>query len=271
MKTKGLLFIVIVLIFSISCNDTKSDSKKVPADLKIQIEQSYPRKMSTHNESAESIDVKGIFKSKPKLSKVKEPTKQDSVKLPNWIINKKYISENADAIKNNPALLIGALARTYDDGRFDIFPVTYNVRLESDLLVLSKNDKPTNFYEQTYDNNTRFNADFIIGDISIGNEEIVKVTYSETNYGNLEKYDETKLSNLRNTILNINGANLKDWSIVRGVVVLDCTSTKNMKTEANAKLNASWISSGGSFYKQTGNTDNFRLISIDLESLFLLP
>lgn len=260
MKKSTLIFAGLIVFLS-ACNETS----KVPSDLVNAIKQSYEQG------DEKSLTEKGLFKRKPKLSELKEPTETDTTKLPSWITNKKYISENADALKYAPSLLIGALARTYEDGRFDIYSVTYNIRFDNDLPEISKIEKPTNFYEQTYDNSTRFNTDFIIGGITIQSDEIVKITYTETNYGNLEKYDQQKLNNLRKEIEKIPNAKLSDWSIVRGVVILDCTSTKNRKTDANANVKASWLTSGGSFYMQTGNTDNFRLVSIDLENLFLQP
>ena len=39
----------------------------------------------------------------------------------------------------------------------------------------------------------------------------------------------------------------------------------------NANIKASWITANGEYFKQTGNTNNFRLLSIDLENLFLNP
>ena len=80
-----------------------------------------------------------------------------------------------------------------------------------------------------------------------------------------------KLNNLRTTINDIQGINKKDWAIIRGVVLLDCTSSKSQKTEMNANIKASWITANGEYFKQTGNTNNFRLLSIDLENLFLNP
>jgi len=273
---KKIILMLSVGIFLYSCDS----SKKVPNELITKIQKSYNEDINLDEQENFNKNVnsnknvkrkKGLFKRKPKLAEVKEPTLNDSVTLPNWITNKEYVSENVDAIKYKPALLLGALVKKLDENRFEIYSVTYNVRSEDEVPVLSKIEKPTNFFEQTFDQSTRFNSDFIIGGASIGNEEIMKLTYTETNYGNLEKYDEVKLNNLRTTINDIQGVNKKDWAIIRGVVLLDCTSSKSQKTEMNANIKASWITANGEYFKQTGNTNNFRLLSIDLENLFLNP
>ena len=254
---KNLILMILTILVLVSC----TNEKKVPKELKTKIKNEY--------NGTNTSDNKSLFKRRPKLSEVKECTLVDTVRLPDWIANKRYVTENVDAIKYKPAFLLGALTKVYDDGSFEIYSVTYNVRLKDDFPVLTKIEKPTNFYEQTFNENTRFNSSFIIGGAYVENEQIVKVTYTETNYGILEKYDKEKIEELRKTILSIEGANLKDWAIISGVVLLDCTSSKNQKTEISANVKASWITSDGGFYKQTGNTDNFRLLSIDLENLFL--
>ncbi len=260
---KNFLLLLCVAISIVSC----TNDNKIPKDLIAKIADGY--KVEKPQGDSLSFVNKGIFKRNPKLAEVKEPTQGDSVALPTWIINKKYVSENADAIKYNPALLLGALVKKYDDGSFEIYSVTYNVRIKNEIPVLTKVEKPINFFEQTFNQNTRFNSNFIIGGLSVGLDETVKITYNETNYGNLEKYDEEKIEELRKTIVNIEGANKKDWAIIRGVVLLDCTSSKFQKTEISANVKASWITADGGFYKQLGTTDNFRLLSIDLENLFL--
>jgi hypothetical protein len=261
---KKLLLVFCVVISIVSC----TTEKKVPNDLIKKIADSY-KEEKMQGDSLSFAPTK-IFKRNPKLAEVKEPTSQDSITLPSWIINKKYVSENADAIKYNPALLLGALAKKYNDGTFEIYTVTYNVRIKNEIPVLTKIEKPINFFEQTFNQNTRFNSNFIIGGLSVGLDETVKITYTETNYGNLEKYDEEKIEELRKTIVNTEGANKQDWAIIRGVVLLDCTSSKFQKSEISANIKASWITADGGFYKQLGTTDNFRLLSIDLENLFLL-
>lgn len=232
-------------------------NNNIPDDVIQLIQESY------------SIKTKGFFSKKPKLSAVVEPTESDTLKLPNWISNKRYITENADAIKYEPEFLMGSLTRLYQEDTFEVYPVTYNVRIDNEPPELSKIDKPVNFFEQTFNSLTRFNSNFLIGGITISKNEILKVTYTETNYVILKKYDDVKLKNLRNEINKIGGANLKDWAIVTGIVILDCTYSKNIKTQADANIKASWLSADGEFYKQTDDTNNFRLVSIDLENLFL--
>jgi hypothetical protein len=132
-------------------------------------------------------------------------------------------------------------------------------------------EKPVNFYEQTFSSGTRFDANFIIGGASVKTDEVIKVTYTETNYALLKAFDQDKLDKLRAIIEGTPGANLNDWSIIRGVVILDCTSSKYLKADAEAGVKASWISTDAGYHKQTENTNNFRLISIDLENMFLNP
>ena len=254
---RNLIFAFFLCVLLGSC----SNNNDVPKDLINFVKKSY--------EKNQQLNQKGLFDKKPKIGEVIAATQLDPQKLPDWIAKKQYITENADAIKYEPILVIGALARLYNDGTFDVYPVTYNVRLDNELPELSKIGKPVNFYEQTFNSSTRFNADFLIGGLSIGNDEILKVTYTETNYINLKKIDAKKLESLRTAIKDIPGTNLKDWAIIRGVVILDCTYSRNTKTDANTNVKASWVSTDGAFFKQTTNTDNFRLISIDFENLFL--
>lgn len=211
---------------------------------------------------------------RPKLSEVKPPANGLKVGLPDWIAKKQYITENVDALKYEPALMLGALVRMYEDGSFQDFSVTMNVRKDGVRPEVSSIEKPTNFFEQTFDRASGFDSDFIIGGVSIGHEEMVKVTYTETNYANLTEYDTHRMGQIRDQIQTqvqqISGASLKDWAIIRGVVILDCTYSKHQKTEAKATANASWVSVGGQFFQQQGQTNNFRLVSIDLEPLFLV-
>ena len=180
--------IILMLSFGI-CLYSCDSSKKVPNELIAKIQESYNEEVNLDEQENFNKNVnsnknfkrkKGLFKRKPKLAEVKEPTLDDPVTLPNWITNKEYVSENVDAIKYKPALLLGALVKKLEDNRFEIYSVTYNVRSEDEVPVLSKIEKPTNFFEQTFDQSTRFNSDFIIGGASIGNEEIMKLTYTET-------------------------------------------------------------------------------------------
>ncbi|BDU25182.1 hypothetical protein [Flavobacterium sp. GSB-24] len=249
MKKTILLLTLVFLI--IACDDTK----KVPADILNRIKDSYTTKSLTGK--------------KIKLSEVKSPTAADATVLPTWISNKMYVTENADALKYNPAALIGSLIRLYPNGEFEVFPVTYNVRIENELPELTSIAKPINFYEQTFTSSTRFNADFVVGGINIESDEMMKISYTETNYINLEKFDSKKLENLKNEIKAIPNSNLKDWAIVRGIVLTDCAYTKHKQAQADANVKASWLSANTKFYRQTGNSDNFRLLSIDKESLFL--
>ncbi len=242
----------------VSCNN----ADELPRDLKEKIEKSY--------EPANLKSAKGLFGKTPKLSQVKEPTPNDPATLPDWISNKSYITENVDALKYNPSLLVGALVKLEPDGKFDIYSVTYNVRSDGELTEMSKVEKPLNFYEQTFNSNSRFNSDFLIGGASISNDQVLKITYAETNYINLTKYDSRKIDTLRENIKGIPGANLKDWAIIRGIVILDCTYSKSTKTAADANVKASWISADGAFFQQKDNTNNFRLVSVDLENLFLV-
>lgn len=222
------------------------------------------------NWSQTKMNFENIFSRRPKLDKVKEPTKADSLVIPTWISKKQYVTDNVDAIKYEPSLLIGGLVKVFPDGTFEVYTVTWNVRKPNYPMEVSQIEKPTSFYEQTFDSKTRFNSDFLIGGLSIGAEEIVKTTYTETSYLNLKDYDIQKIESLRDYIKSISGANLQDWAIIKGIVILDCTNSKSKKMEADANANASWISANGSFYQQSGSTNNFRLISIDLENLFLL-
>jgi hypothetical protein len=269
-------FKFLVLIVLITSQNIYSQSDKVPDDLKMKILMGYKldslsrqNNSNKNNKIFEDVMAVGIFKRKPKLREVKEPTTNDTIKLPDWISNKKYVTDNVDALKYEPTLLVGGLVKTSEDGSFDVYTVTWNISDTKVSPELSQIEKPTNFYEQTFDSSTRFNSDFLIGGASVALDEVVKITYTETNYVNLVKYDTEKLENLRKYILTIPGADLNDWAIIRGVVILDCTNSKSVKMEADTNVSASWISASGSFYQQEGNTNNFRLISIDLENLFL--
>lgn len=276
MKNKALpklLFTFFILLPFIGF----SQDKTVPDELKKRIQFGYQAdklNLGDNTQKANSEKDKmtnlGLFSKKPKLKEVKEPTEADPIKLPEWISNKKYVTENVDALKYEPTLLVGGLVKIYPNGSFDIYTVTWNVSDTKYSPELNQIEKPTNFYEQTFDSKTRFNSDFLIGGVSISADEMVKTTYTETNYVNLKKYDSEKLKNLREYIKTIPGADLKDWAIIRGIVILDCTNSKSVKMEADAKVSASWISADGSFYQQKGSTNNFRLISIDLENLFLI-
>ena len=232
---------------------------------------------STYEEEAQdATGTRSLFgkKDRPKLSEVTAAPKANPPTLPDWIANKQYVTENVDALKYEPALMLGALVRKYDDGTFQDYSVTYNVRKPDAKPEVSTVETPTNFFEQTFDQKAGFNASFIIGGVSLQTEEMVKVTYTETNYANLREYDVERLEMIRGQIKeelpSIPGAKKGDWAIIRGVVVLDCTYSKHQKTEIDAQVQASWVSLDGSFYKQEGTTNNFRLISIDLEPLFLL-
>ncbi|WP_419486693.1 hypothetical protein [Chryseobacterium bernardetii] len=277
MKTNYSYFKSLLLFIAIYPSFSSAQSKTVPEELKKRIQFGYQVDKlvldSNNKKAASEKDTMfnlGLFSKKPKLNDVKEPTEADPVKLPDWISNKKYVTENVDALKYEPTLLVGGLVKIYPNGSFDIYTVTWNVSDSKYSPELNQIEKPTNFYEQTFDNKTRFNSDFLIGGVSISTDEMVKTTYTETNYVNLKKYDTEKLKNLRDYIKTIPGADLKDWAIIRGVVILDCTNSKSLKLDANANVTASWISANGSFYRQQGNTNNFRLISIDLENLFLI-
>ncbi|MEN5380700.1 hypothetical protein [Sphingobacterium kitahiroshimense] len=279
MKTNNLTSSLIILFIFISFTSL-SQVKTLPNELKQKIRLSYiADKILNKSINIESIGSSeknkmnsfGLFSKKPKLKDVKEPIATDSLKLPDWIANKKYVTENVDAIKYEPSLLLGSLVKVYNDGSFDIYSSTWNISDPKSKHELNQLLKPSNFYEQTYDNKTRFNSDFLVGGISINTDEMVKITYTETNYVNLKKYNETKLKELRTYITSIKGAELKDWAIIRGVVILDCTNSKSTKMEADANATASWVSAKGSFFQQTGSTNNFRLVSIDLENLFLEP
>lgn len=278
MKTK-FPFYILLLFTSLVHLTSFSQNQAVPEELKAKIKFGYEidklvandAKSQKGNTEKSKWNGMGLFSKKPKLSEVKEITESDSVKLPDWITNKRYVTENVDALKYEPTLLVGGLVKIYPNKSFDIYTVTWNVSADNYSPELSQVEKPTNFYEQTFDNKTRFNSDFLIGGVSISLDEVVKTTYTESNYVNLKKYDIAKLKNLRDYIKSIPGADLKDWAIIRGVVILDCTYSKSVKNQADTKVSASWISANGNFYRQNGNTNNFRLVSIDLENLFLTP
>lgn len=272
MKTKITIKVLLMFYFLIPLSSF-SQNKTLPLELRAKIKFGYETdKLTSDSKSLKenTLNNLGLFSKKPKLKEVKEPTDVDPIKLPEWIANKKYVTENVDALKYEPTLLVGGLVKIYPNGSFDVYTVTWNVSDTKYSPELNQIEKPTNFYEQTFDSKTRFNSDFLVGNATISSDEMVKTTYTETNYVNLKKYDTEKMKNLRDYIKSIPGADLKDWAIIRGVVILDCTYSKSVKMEADAKVTASWISANGSFYQQNGSTNNFRLISIDLENLFLI-
>ncbi|REC50642.1 MULTISPECIES: hypothetical protein [Chryseobacterium] len=276
MKIHALPFLLLLLALAVP-SLSFGQNKAVPEELKRKISSGYQadKLVLNRNDQKASTELSNmsnlfLFSKKPKLQDVKEPTATDPVILPDWIANKKYVTQNVDALKYEPTLLVGGLVKLYANGSFDVYTVTWNVSDSNYSPELSQIQKPTNFYEQTFDSKTRFNSDFLIGGVSIADDEMVKATYIESNYVNLKKYDTEKLKNLRDYIKGIPGADLKDWAIIRGVVILDCTNSKSSKVTADANVKASWISANGSFYQQKGNTNNYRLISIDLENLFLV-
>lgn len=219
---------------------------------------------------SESYLANNFFgKRRPKLSEV-TTTPSEPVKLPDWILKKRYVTENVDALKYEPAILVGALVRLYEDNSFQDYATTYNVKDDAYPPEMIKVETPSNFYEEVFNSSTNFNANFVIGGLSVAVDEVLKVNYTETNYAILNRYDQEKIEKLRAEILKHDVAELKDWALVRGVVILDCTYTRNKKTAASADVSASWVSIGGDFFKQEGNTNNFRLVSIDLEPLFLV-
>ena len=257
MKTRILQFLVISLIFA-GCNPNKINKK----DLKEFIIESYQ----------DNDSEKGLLKKKrPKLTEVKEPTLRDSLVLPDWISSKRYITDDADAVKYEPTLLIGNLVRLFDDGTYKVYRIGKSIVPLDALPELRNIEKPTNFYEEEFDQNTRFNAGFVIGGVTLENNQLLKVTYTETNFVNLKNYDEQKLKDLKQEVSELiesSGGKVEDWAIIKGIVVLDCTYAKHERSSADLTVKASWLSSDNSFYRQTEKTNNFRLISIDLEDLF---
>lgn len=220
-------------------------------------------------ESYLEANIFGLDKKRPKLSDViAAPT--EPAKLPEWILRKKYVTENVDALKYEPAILAGALVRMFPDGSFQDYATTYNVKDDNFPPEMIKVETPSNFYEEVFDSNTSFNANFVIGGLSIAHDEVLKITYTETNYAILKKYDHDKIEKIRAEIEKHENAQLSDWALVRGVVILDCTYNRNKTTSFDANLNANWVSLGGKLFKQEGNTNNFRLVSIELEPLFLV-
>ncbi|MEM9987640.1 MAG: hypothetical protein AAF804_21325, partial [Bacteroidota bacterium] len=62
-------------------------------------------------ESQKIMGSRSFFgkKDRPKLSEVSSAPGATPPKLPDWIANKQYITENVDALKYEPALMLGAL------------------------------------------------------------------------------------------------------------------------------------------------------------------
>ena len=145
---------------------------------------------------SESYLANNLFGNRrPKLSEV-ATTPAEPIKLPDWILKKRYVTENVDALKYEPAILVGALVRLYEDGSFQDYATTYNVKDDNFPPEMIKVETPSNFYEEVFNNSTSFNANFVIGGLSIALDEVLKITYTETNYAILKKYDQEKIDRL---------------------------------------------------------------------------
>lgn len=190
--------------------------------------------------------------------------------MPKWITDKQYVTENVDAIKYEPSVLIGAIVRRYDDDSFIVYTAS-NIRKGDVIPQLEVIDNPVNFFEKTFGSNAKINSSFAIGSITIEHNQALRISYTETNYLIAKETDNELKSKLKAEILENNPvANKSDWAFVRGLVTLDCSRTIFTDLGGEVEANASFVSVGTKLYRKSSETNNFRLISIDLEQLWVL-
>ncbi len=188
--------------------------------------------------------------------------------LPEWITDNQYVTSNIAAIKYKPSVLIGAIVRKYEDGSFEVATAS-NIRKGNILPEFKIVEKPLNFYERTFSNVASLNASFVIGSVNIESDEALKIAYTETSYLIAESTDEQKKEKYKAEILDNPDAKKSDWAFVRGIVTVDCSYSRYKSLGGNVSANASFVSVGLELYQKQGETNNFRLVAIDIESLWL--
>lgn len=257
-----------------SVNDTAFEELKeaeIPVTKSMSETEAFESWAKSTYDNVKSMDIEVANKRRrrrARIEEVKEATPYDPQQLPDWITSKKYVTENIDAIKYEPSLLIGALARIYADTAFEVYPITQNVKKDGDFPELNWIETPTNYYEQTFEQNSRFNTNFLVGKASIGTNKALRVSYKETAYIVLKEFDIAKLENIRSVITANENLNKEDFAIVRGLVIVDCTNSTYSKLEGEVEGSFKFISVGGQLHKEEGVENNFRMISVDLEPLF---
>lgn len=273
MKPHLFLISVVGLFLLNSCNDKKPSiaDKKVQEAFVDLIKQESQGEFSTQEDEEEKLDRK-IFgkKRRVKLDEVKSPTQQDTVRHPEWLTNKTYVT-SFDAAKYRPSVLLGSIVKRVSDNEFSIFSLTQNVIKPGQSVEIEFLDQPTQFYEYTFTNNTRFNGDFFIGGITIEANQVLRTSYTETGFGLLDisQIDRESLRKIRAKLESDPDVNLSDWFILKGIVTVDCINTAYVETDFNADVNASWVSLDAGSYQKSERTNNYRLVSMDLEPLFL--
>lgn len=256
---KSIFPILILAFFFHSCSlEKKSEFETFVSD--------------SYNSDLEEIDdseTKSLLKRRrAKISEVPINPQATEVELPKWITDKQYVTENVDAIKYEPSVLIGAIVRKYEDSSFVVFTAS-NIRKGDVIPKLEVIENPVNFYERTFSNNAKVNGSFAIGSINILSNQALRIAYTETNYLVAKETDNDLKAKLKAEILENRSANKSDWAFVRGIVTLDCSYTMFMDMGGDVAANASFVSVGAQLYQKSSETNNFRLISIDLEPLWL--
>lgn len=231
--------------------------------------ESYNVESGAWADSNEKSEFDFFKKRKAKISEVPVDPQATEIELPKWITDKQYVTENVDAIKYEPSVLIGAIVRRYDDDSFVVFTAS-NIRKGDVIPQLEVIENPVNFYEKTFSSNAKINSSFAIGSITIEDNQALRISYTETNYLIAKETDNDLKLKLKVEILENNRlANKSDWAFVRGLVTLDCSRTVFTDKGGEIAVNASFVSVGAKLYQKSSETNNFRLISIDLEPLWL--